>query len=92
MKIKLFTFLAIMICVFSGVAKEKQMNAAVISSSSTADLGVINKERILYWLEKRGELSSNASEKQKQNAVNNTLAKNHLKPKNYLVNLVGKFD
>ncbi|WP_077343196.1 immune inhibitor A domain-containing protein [Pseudocolwellia agarivorans] len=39
------------------------------------DLGVVNKERIAYWLEKRGILFSNATEKEKQDAVNVYLSK-----------------
>lgn len=37
---------------------------------STTDLGVIDKGRILYWLEKRGELAVNASDEEKQQAFN----------------------
>jgi len=38
------------------------------------DMGVINQERILYWLEKRGELLPNASEYDKQQALKQYLA------------------
>ena len=38
-------------------------------SSAHADPGVINREQILYWLIKRGELDANASEQQKAQAV-----------------------
>ncbi|MET1257392.1 immune inhibitor A domain-containing protein [Aliikangiella maris] len=33
------------------------------------DLGVINEERIIYWLIKRGELSADATEQQKRAAI-----------------------
>ena len=46
----------------------------VQKSSPPADLGVVNKERILYWLEKRGELSANASTEEKQLAFKNYIA------------------
>jgi len=35
------------------------------------DIGVINKERIEYWLEKRGELPANATAEQRQRAIEN---------------------
>jgi len=37
------------------------------------DPGVINKERILYWLTKRGELKANATEAEKKIALKNYL-------------------
>ncbi|RTR37315.1 M6 family metalloprotease domain-containing protein [Shewanella canadensis] len=39
------------------------------SSGTLADAGVINKEQILYWLIKRGELSAEASEAEKRSSV-----------------------
>lgn len=36
--------------------------------SSPKDLGVVDKERILYWLEKRGDLATNASAEARQQA------------------------
>jgi immune inhibitor A len=46
---------------------------------SKRDPGVINKEQILYWLKKRGELSVDASEKQQQQALQQYLKPNTLK-------------
>jgi len=43
--------------------------------SSPTDAGVINQERILYWLEKRGEVAANASAEQKAAAIKAYLAK-----------------
>ena len=51
------------------------------SKSAPADAGVINKERILYWLEKRGELSINATDQQKKQALSNYLIKKSFQPK-----------
>jgi immune inhibitor A len=42
---------------------------------SSADLGVINKEQIYYWLEKRGQLSSTASIDEKKQALTKYLGK-----------------
>jgi len=49
--------------------------------TSHADPGVINKERILYWLEKRGELVSQATDEQKNLALANYLANKSFTPK-----------
>ena len=51
-----------------------------LSQRSPTDAGVINKERILYWLEKRGELSKNATNEQKQRALTSYLAKKSFEP------------
>jgi len=48
--------------------------------NSPTDAGVINKERILYWLEKRGELSINATNEQKKQAFTQYIAKKSFKP------------
>ncbi|EDQ01345.1 protease, putative [Shewanella benthica KT99] len=54
-------------------AKELDTNSALASaelaSATLADAGTINKERILYWLIKRGEVSADASEADKRAAV-----------------------
>ncbi|RYV02476.1 peptidase M6 [Shewanella sp. OPT22] len=42
---------------------------------SLADAGVVNQERILYWLEKRGVISKDASEAEKQAALEAYLSK-----------------
>jgi len=74
MKVKLLSSIALLSCAFFVTAIE-QKTAALIHSASKADLGVINKERIYYWLEKRGELAANATAKEKQQALANYLAK-----------------
>jgi immune inhibitor A len=51
-----------------------------LSQSSPPDAGVINKDRILYWLEKRGELSTNATNEQKKIALAHYLAKKSFEP------------
>jgi len=45
------------------------------SRAAPADAGVINKERILYWLEKRGNLSADATEEEKKLALAQYLSK-----------------
>ncbi len=76
MNIKKLFSLIVLISSFSGVAISKPL-----SSSPSADLGVINEERILYWLEKRGELSTNATEQQQQQAIENYLTNKSFNPK-----------
>ncbi len=44
------------------------------------DMGVVNKDRILYWLEKRGEISANASTTEKENAVRSYIGQHNDKP------------
>ncbi|WP_448547117.1 immune inhibitor A domain-containing protein [Thalassotalea fusca] len=48
-------------------------SAATLPTKHTTpkDIGVINKERIEYWLEKRGELPTNATPEQRQRAIAN---------------------
>ncbi|MBM7071987.1 immune inhibitor A [Shewanella sp. 202IG2-18] len=52
---------------FNVVAKPIKQNLA--------DAGVVNQERILYWLEKRGVISKDASEVEKQAALEAYLSK-----------------
>ncbi|WP_448565758.1 immune inhibitor A domain-containing protein [Thalassotalea ganghwensis] len=42
---------------------------------ASADIGVINKEQILYWLVKRGELAQHATDVEKQRALEQYLGK-----------------
>lgn len=48
---------------------------AIPNIVTPTDLGVINKDRIIYWLEKRGILFSNATAAEKQEAVKLYLSK-----------------
>ena len=50
------------------------VNAKPIKES-LADAGVINEERILYWLEKRGVIAADSSEADKQTALTEYLSK-----------------
>ena len=63
------------------VQAENIDNARTFSKSAPSDAGIINKERILYWLEKRGELTPNATDKQKKQALDSYIAKKSFKPK-----------
>jgi len=62
--------------------------------ANPTDMGVINQERILYWLEKRGELLPNASEHDKQQALEqylaNRTASNHHSSKQLNKKIVGQ--
>lgn len=43
--------------------------ASPVTEGTTADANIINKEQVLYWLIKRGELAANASEAEKEFAI-----------------------
>lgn len=65
------TALGLMLALLSG--------ASIAAPNHTpADAGVINKERILYWLIKRGEVSADASDSVKQEAVEAYIARANL--------------
>ncbi|WP_249552936.1 immune inhibitor A domain-containing protein [Shewanella sp. 10B] len=65
------TALGLMLALLSG--------ASIAAPNHTpADAGVINKERILYWLIKRGEVSADASDSVKQAAVEAYIARANL--------------
>ncbi|ABZ74670.1 peptidase M6 immune inhibitor A [Shewanella halifaxensis HAW-EB4] len=64
LKIKLLAAFFAAIISFSPIAL-----AVPVTSGTTADANMINKERVLYWLVKRGELSANATEAEKQQAI-----------------------
>ncbi|MBT1445045.1 immune inhibitor A [Shewanella sp. JM162201] len=49
--------------------------AAAPTSGTPADIGIINKERVLYWLIKRGEVDADASDDIKQAAVEAFIAR-----------------
>ncbi|WP_198781566.1 immune inhibitor A domain-containing protein [Shewanella putrefaciens] len=59
---KAMTALGLMLALISGASM-------AAPQQTPADAGVINKDRILYWLIKRGEVSADASESIKQAAV-----------------------
>ncbi|MEZ9199441.1 immune inhibitor A domain-containing protein [Shewanella sp. 10N.286.54.B9] len=53
------------------------MNIALAAplNSITADANIVDKERVLYWLIKRGEVASNASSTEKEQAVEAFIAR-----------------
>lgn len=53
------------------------MNIALAAplNSVTADANIVDKERVLYWLIKRGEVASNASNAEKEQAVEAFIAR-----------------
>jgi len=55
-------------CLASAITIDKQQKSA-------ADIGVINKEQIYYWLEKRGQLSNTATDDEKKQALAKYLGK-----------------
>ena len=74
LKIKLkFTFVINLLLIIFSLS----VNAITVDNKikSPADLGVINKESIYYWLEKRGELSSTATDDEKKQALAKYLGK-----------------
>jgi len=75
MNFKLLSSVALIGCSLTASA------ATIVNHSSHADPGVINKEQILYWLEKRGELANNASVAEKQLALNSYLGNKSFTPK-----------
>ena len=75
MNIKLLSSIVLLTCSLSVSA------ATQTKTTSIADPGVINESRILYWLEKRGELNANASEDEKQQAIKAYLGKKSFKNK-----------
>ncbi len=46
--------------------------------STPIDTAIVNKERILYWLEKRGELAANATDEEKNLALTRYIGLNYL--------------
>ena len=79
MKIPYLLGLLILSCHFPLQAKSTD-EFKKLSQFSPADIGVINKDRILYWLEKRGELPINATNEQKKLALTHYLTKKSFKP------------
>jgi len=81
MNIKSIISIVFILCSIQVSAAVKKINTA------TSDIGVINKEQILYWLEKRGEIVKNATEEQKKQAIKKYLGNKSFKPRK----LPGKF-
>lgn len=61
------------------VAATALLASTVHAIPAPADSAIQNNERILYWLEKHGELSANASEEEKQQALQRYITKNSSK-------------
>lgn len=85
---KLTTIILITSFIFSGNAFSAVNTLQKMSPP--IDLGVINKDRILYWLEKRGELSSNASTEEKQQAYRRYITKAYTRNNTILSEKLGK--
>lgn len=83
MKHTLICTLLLSTLAFSAVATQRTNN------SSPSDPGVVNQERILYWLEKRGQLAANADAKTKKVALENYLNKKSFEKK-LLPGILGK--
>ncbi|GLX80503.1 peptidase M6 [Thalassotalea insulae] len=75
MKLNLLTGSALLTC--SLLTSAAQVNRQL----TPADPGVINKEAILYWLEQRGELTVNASDAERYQAIKRYLGKKSFKPR-----------
>ncbi len=63
-----------LLCGASIFAMSLNVNAKAVKQN-LADAGVINQERILYWLEKRGLIKANSTEVEKQIALDAYLSK-----------------
>jgi immune inhibitor A len=59
-------------CSFASIAGQTQINVR-----TPADSGVVNKERVLYWLIKHGDVSIDDTEEVKQAAVQAFIARSH---------------
>ncbi len=70
---KLLSSIALMTCSLS-------VSAAIQSQSTPADPGIINESAILYWLVQRGELSENASDVEKKQAIKSYLGNKSFAP------------
>lgn len=57
-------------------AATAMLSASMVNAApAPADIAIHNKQQILYWLEKRGELAADASDAEKQQALANYLAR-----------------
>lgn len=91
LKTTLITIITIMISM-SGIVHSKQ-EKITINKEKTAplkDAGVINKERIIYWLHKRGELEKDVTKKEELDAFNNYVKTNKSKLNKYVFEIDGK--
>lgn len=78
MNIKSIISIIFILCAVQVSAAVKKINTA------TNDIGVVNKEQILYWLEKRGDIVKNANEIQKQKAIKEYLGNKSFQPRKLL--------
>lgn len=88
-KILLLTSLATLMSTVSICSQAKKIQKEE-SHGPIKDAGVINKERIIYWLIKRGELAKDASEKEKLAAFNRYISLNKSTQHDYNFELAGK--
>ena len=54
--------------------------AKSLNTAAPTDIAITNQSKILYWLEQRGELASNATEAEKQQALKTFLGNKTAKP------------
>lgn len=74
----------------SAKAVQPRIKEIQISKSAIKDDAVINKERIIYWLIKRGELNSNATEEEKSKALKKYITGTQTNKKQYIDEINGK--
>lgn len=88
-KIILFTLCGLITT--SSIAHEhKKKPETPNNNQPMRDYGVINKDRIIYWLQKRGELAKDATEKEKLAAFNQYIKVNKTDPREYIYEIDGK--
>jgi len=88
---KIITLSYLMLCVsFSAISGQSKPHANETVSGPIKDAGVINKDRIIYWMIKRGELAKDASEQEKLAAFKRYTAINKNTSHDYQFEIDGK--
>lgn len=88
---KIMALSSLVLCTpLSALGDESKNHKQETLTGPIKDAGVINKERILYWMVKRGELAKDASEKEKLAAFNRYIAGTENHNHDYQFEIAGK--
>ena len=71
-------------------SKQNHDHSTAAPNAPVKDAGVINKERIIYWLKKRGELAKDASKEEEIAAFNRYIKQNKTQQQDYIFEISGK--
>ncbi|GAA6172988.1 immune inhibitor A [Colwellia sp. KU-HH00111] len=71
-------------------SKQNHEHSTAVTNAPIKDAGVINKERIIYWLKKRGELAKDASKEEEITAFNRYIKQNKTQQNDYVFEIAGK--